>query len=401
MPFNLLHAICRLLLCERRLFSVQKVTCGGAKGRLRRGVPPKYKLLQFTARCFRVSPFLANFALMNRLLPLCLALVLACSCGRQTPEGATFTIETLNKTTPVKDQGRSPLCWLYAMLATIESDRLMLGDSVNLSPHFVARAMLADMATRRYLTRGGSAVTADGTAADALACIAEYGLMPYDAYRSECNYSALCRKLKAVAGSAAARKAGVESMAGTVEYTLDTAIGPLPRHIWMYGMEYTPAQFAGSILSPSDYVPMTSYTHKPFWHDVVLDVPANRRGLRFLNVPVDTLAARVEAALRSGRSVCWEGDITNAGFSFDEGVARLPGQPVRVTQDMRQRAFERFEVTDDHCMELIGTARDARGGLYFVCKNSWGTDNPYGGLMYMSLPYFRLNTVAVVVKRLQ
>lgn len=52
-------------------------------------------------------------------------------------------------------------------------------------------------------------------------------------------------------------------------------------------------------------------------------------------------------------------------------------------------------------MELIGTARDARGGLYFVCKNSWGTDNPYGGLMYMSLPYFRLNTVAVVVKRLQ
>ena len=202
MPFNLLHAICRLLLCERRLFSVQKVTCGGAKGRLRRGVPPKYKLLQFTARCFRVSPFLANFALMNRLLPLCLALVLACSCSQQTPEGSTFTIETLNKTTPVKDQGRSPLCWLYAMLATIESDRLMMGDSVNLSPHFVARAMLADMATRRYLTRGGSAVTADGTAADALACIAEYGLMPYDAYRSECNYSALCRKLEAVAGSA-------------------------------------------------------------------------------------------------------------------------------------------------------------------------------------------------------
>ena len=86
---------------------------------------------------------------MNRLLPLCLALVLACSCSRHTPEGATFTIETLNKTTPVKDQGRSPLCWLYAMLATIESDRLMMGDSVNLSPHFVARAMLADMATRR------------------------------------------------------------------------------------------------------------------------------------------------------------------------------------------------------------------------------------------------------------
>ena len=64
----------------------------------------------------------------------------------------------------------------------------------------------------------------------------------------------------------------------------------------------------------------------------------------------------------------------------------------------RAEAFERFEVTDDHCMAIIGTARDGRGRLYFVCKNSWGTDNPYGGLMYMSEQYFRLNTVAVVMK---
>ena len=77
--------------------------------------------------------------------------------------------------------------------------------------------------------------------------------------------------------------------------------------------------------------------------------------------------------------------------------ARLGGGRV-VTQEERQRAFERFEVTDDHCMAIIGTARDGRGRLYFVCKNSWGTDNPYGGLMYMSEQYFRLNTVAVVMK---
>ena len=41
---------------------------------------------------------------------------------------------------------------------------------------------------------------------------------------------------------------------------------------------------------------------------------------------------------------------------------------------------------------------DGRGRLWLVCKNSWGTDNPYGGLMFMSLGYFRLNTVAVVMK---
>lgn len=98
--------------------------------------------------------------------------------------------------------------------------------------------------------------------------------------------------------------------------------------------------------------------------------------------------------------MCWEGDVTNDGFSFEDGVACLDNEGVTVTQDMRQRAFERFSVTDDHCMELVGLARDQAGRRYFVCKNSWGTDNPYGGLMYMSLGYFRLNTVAVVMKKI-
>ena len=365
------------------------------------GVLSKDKFLYFATRCFCVFHFLANFARMKTFIKLLAVVVLVCSCGKPKATGERFTILTVNKITPVKDQGNSQLCWLYAMLATIESDRLMLGDSVNISPHFLARHMLADMAERRYLTQGQAAITADGTAADALACIADYGLMPFDSYRSDCNYSTLCRKLTAVVDGAVARKAGIEQIDGLTEYTLDTAINPLPRHIWMYGMEYTPAQFAESVCETVDYVPMTSYTHRPFWQNVVLDVPANRRGLRFLNVPVDTLTSRVLTALRSGRSVCWEGDISNAGFSFRHGTARLTGHPVKVTQEMRQRAFERYDVTDDHCMELIGTARDSHGELYLVCKNSWGTDNPYGGLMFMSLPYFRLNTVAVVVKRLQ
>ena len=30
-------------------------------------------------------------------------------------------------------------------------------------------------------------------------------------------------------------------------------------------------------------------------------------------------------------------------------------------------------------------------------KNSWGTGNPYGGLVYMAESYLRLKTVAVVM----
>ena len=35
--------------------------------------------------------------------------------------------------TPVKQQGNSSLCWAYSMLATIESEHIMKGDSINLS----------------------------------------------------------------------------------------------------------------------------------------------------------------------------------------------------------------------------------------------------------------------------
>ena len=45
------------------------------------------------------------------------------SCGRpqsRKPVRSEFCNDVVIKTTPVLDQGRSPLCWAYAMLATIE-----------------------------------------------------------------------------------------------------------------------------------------------------------------------------------------------------------------------------------------------------------------------------------------
>ena len=326
------------------------------------------------------------------------ALFAVAACDRRTSAGGQFTVETVNKITPVKDQGRSPLCWVYAMLATIESDRLMLGDSVNLSPAFVVRHVLSARAERRYLAQGGGDVTADGVAPMLIDALERYGVMPYDAYRSDCNYNVLCRRLTVMTDRAVSLRTGIGRLRRSLDDMLDEAVNPMPRHIWMYGVEYTPQEFARSLCSADDYLPMTSYTHMPFYEDVVLDVPANRAGCTFYNVPLDTLTAHVEKALRSGLSVCWEGDTTNPGFSFSDGTARLTGRPVEVTQAVRQRAFERFSVTDDHCMELIGLARGSDGERYFICKNSWGTANPYGGLMYMSLGYFRLNTVAVVMK---
>ena len=51
-------------------------------------------------------------------------------------------------------------------------------------------------------------------------------------------------------------------------------------------------------------------------------------------------------------------------------------------------------------MSIVGLARDAHGRRFYIMKNSWGTNNPYGGLMYVSEDYMRMKTVAVYMVRM-
>ena len=51
-------------------------------------------------------------------------------------------------------------------------------------------------------------------------------------------------------------------------------------------------------------------------------------------------------------------------------------------------------------MAIIGMAHDANGKRYYIAKNSWGKNNPYGGIMYMSEDYIRMKTIAIVVKNI-
>lgn len=341
--------------------------------------------------------FLSNFALMNKIILLSAVLFMLLSCSRKSEDKEVFRVETINKITPVKDQGNSSLCWAYAMLATIESEHLMKGDSVNLSAVYVARNMLREQAERCYLTAGRAGFTTRATAPRLIALIQQTGLMPFDSYRSDCNFNALCRKLSVLCRSSVTRRTGLEALMRNTDDLFDDEINPVPWHVWMLGAEYTPQEFARSVCRDDEYQALTSFTHKPFYENIVLDVPDNRSGDKFYNVPIDTLMSRIETALRRGHSVCWEGDVSEPGFSFERGVARLGDNRHMASQEERQTVFETFRTTDDHCMELIGLARDKKGDRYFICKNSWGTDNPYGGLMFMSVAYARLKTVAAVV----
>lgn len=325
-------------------------------------------------------------------IPIAVVVVLM-SCSR-TPTDTyrpTFTNDVVLKTTPVKTAADSCLSWMYAMLATIETDRLMTGDSVHLSAAYPIRRWLDDAATGIFLRRDDGLPPLDGTAFRAIRLLERYGAAPYDACpdRSDTDAGALLRGIREIAAYA-------PSIAAVRQRTadfLDRRMGALPYAVYMYGARYTFHEFARSVCFGC-YRAVTSFAHHPFGERFVLEVPANRCGDAFLNVPVDSMVSLVEQAIRHGRAVCWEGDASEPGFSFARGVAVLPsGFPVG--QQARQREFERRRTTDDHCLSLMGMARDRRGRRYFIAKDSQGTGNPYGGFMYVSYDYIRMKTIAV------
>ncbi len=334
---------------------------------------------------------------LSVIFAVVLSLVFA-SCGRNGAEGSrrVFRNEVVLKTTPVKDQGHSELCWAYAMLATIETERLEMGDSVNLSPDYLARLWLQEQARACYLTRGRVGVSLRGMMPMTLRLMERYGVEPYDNYHpfGTIDYKSLSR----VAMQVARASRSLRMLDQRLGDNLDRQIGYLPPSFFMLGVSYTPRQFAESVYVEGDYVALTSFTHHPFGQAFVMESADNRMLDTFLNVPIDSLMHTIVNSLRHGHPVCWEGDISEPGFDFRRGIATLPNERHEPTQEERQRAFEQFHTTDDHCMELCGLAHDAEGRLFFIAKNSWGTDNPYRGFMYLSYNYVRMKTIAVVVR---
>lgn len=322
--------------------------------------------------------------------------------------GEELTIDTLLPVTPVKSQGKSPLCWIYAMLATIETDRLVQGDSVNLSPTYVARCFLAQQARRYYQSRGKSAMSLRGMMTMTLKVLEENGVQPYDYYRKadKVNWNVLQRRVIQLADAALSRGEELGSFERQMGELLDEETDFMPRYVHMLGAEYTSEEFGRSVVMPGDWVAMTSFTHHPFGESFVLELADNQFQDSYLNVPLDTLVEAVHRSLLAGHPVCWEGDISERGFSFENGFAELDETVASGTADTadnpaqkrRQRQFERRQTTDDHCMALVGLAHDSSGRRYYIAKNSWGTGNPFGGLMYLSEDYLRMKTIAVVIR---
>lgn len=356
--------------------------------------------------------------------------------------GYQFSNEIVIPTTPVKDQANSGTCWSFATTSFIETEIMRLSKSeYDLSEMFFVRYAYPQKAQKYIRYQGHANFSEGGQAHDAFNVINLHGMVPEEAYSGFTRgfeYHDHAELVKVMTGILDNSLDDKESYTGkcleVIDSSLGVYLGDVPEKFTYKGSEYTPKSFAATIgFIPSDYIELTSYSIYPFYKFIDLEIPDNWSHNTYLNVPINEFMDIINNALAKGYSVNWDGDISDPGFSHENGIAIVPERnPLNmnkdektawellnedekqkmlfdfskprtemvINQDTRQKSFDNFKTTDDHLMHIIGKAYDQNGNLYYLTKNSWATySNSLGGKLYMSEAFVRLRTVAIQVHK--
>ena len=386
---------------------------------------------------------------MKKLLTVA-ALGLFCVSGmaqeaQEKKEGFEFTVVKENPITSIKNQNRAGTCWSYSALAFIESELIRLGKGEHdLSEMFIVHNTYLDRADKAVRTHGDVSFSQGGSFYDVLYGMKTFGLVPEAEMRPGVMYGDTLsnhNELTAVSDAvvAAIAKGGLSKLQKNdknellwkkaIEAVHDIYLGKRPEKFTYQGKEYTPKSFYESLgLNADDYVSLTSYTHHPFYSSFVLEIQDNWRWAQSYNLPIDEFMQVFDNAIMKGYTIAWGSDVSESGFTRT-GVAVLPDadkaqelsgsdmarwlkmkpeekklntkpQPQKwVSQEERQVAYDNYETTDDHGMQIFGIAKDQMGNEYYMVKNSWGEAGTYKGIWYASKAFARYKTMNIVVHK--
>lgn len=352
-----------------------------------------------------------------------------------------FSVVKENPITSVKNQSSTGTCWSFSGVGLLESELLRMGKGeFDLSDMYIVRKNYEDKAKKYARLHGSLNFSPGGSFADVVETINDYGIMPEESYRG-LNYGSdthnhgeidkvLSGYMEAIIGS---RELSPVWLKG-YNAILDTYFGEVPESFEYEGVEYTPHSFADYLeLEQDNYISLTSFTHHPFYKPFPIEVPDNWRWANSYNLPIEELMAVMENAVMKGYTIAWASDVSELGFSR-LGIAVVPdadakenagsdqerwiGQSTRerdaslrarvgsevlaektITQEMRQEAFNNYQTTDDHGMQIYGISKDQKGNKYFMVKNSWGETGPYSGLWYASFPFVKYKTMSIILHK--
>lgn len=358
------------------------------------------------------------------------------------PEGYVFTEVVSNPATPVKNQASTGTCWCFATTSFMESELLRMGKGeYDLSEMFIVRQKYLNQMDDNFLRRGKGNVGQGSLSHTWMNAFKMVGIVPEQVYNGinydskTHNHGELARYISAVADASVSVRKRSPEYYKVANAVLDAYLGEVPEKFTYNGVEYTPKSFASSLgLNMDDYVELTSFSHKPYYEKMTIEVQDNWEQAQQYNLPLDELMKVMDYVLEHGYTVAWDGDVSEKGFSHANGVAinpevaklddysttdrarfeglsstsRLeevykfdrPYPEINVTQEVRQAGYESFVTTDDHLMHVTGIVKDQNGTKYYITKNSWGTDrSDFGGYLNMSESYVRAKTIYIMVNK--
>ncbi len=330
----------------------------------------------------------------------------------------TFTMLYETGATSVKNQANTGTCWDFATQSFLESELMRIGKGkYNLSEMFNVRYTYPLKAERYVRYHGKYQFGEGGQAHDVLMILDKYGAVPDSIYPglepgdSLYDNTEMDAVLKAVLQTIVQRNKITPHYEDIVNAICDIYLGKVPEKFEYMGKEYTPKTFGESLgINTSDYVEITSFTHHSFYKKFILEVPDNWAEGEYYNVPLDQLIEIMNNAIKNGFSIAWDGAVGKNNFYRKLGyaIAPLVGDTSQtgpekeqdVTQQIRQKAFDNYTTTDDHLMHITGMAKDQTGSIFYYTKNSWGTkDKKYDGYWYLSVPFVKLRTIAILVNK--
>ncbi len=339
-----------------------------------------------------------------------------------------FTVVKEAKATSVKDQYHSGTCWIFSTESFLESEFLRMGKGeVDLSEMWVVRAGYIEKAKRYMRMMGHTNFGPGGEPIDVINLSAQYGIVPQSVYpglpdgETKIRHGEMDDVLKSILDAQLKLDEGKLSpnWLGVFTAALDAYLGAPVTNFTVDGKSYTPASYATFLgFKPEEYVPITSFTHHPFWQTFALEIPDNWAWQNYYNVPLDDFTSIIDNATMNGYTVGWGADVSENYFSYKNGMAVVPEKnwedmssgekdslwlvPTKdkvITQLLRQEAFDNLSTQDDHGMQITGQAKDQTGKKYYIIKNSWGTKNELGGYFYASEAYIQFKTTSILVNK--
>jgi bleomycin hydrolase len=351
------------------------------------------------------------------------------NASEKSKESFKFTDVINIANTSVKAQGSSGTCWSYSANSFLESEMIRMGKKpVELSQIFSARNVYIEKG-RNYVRMHGAVTLGDGGALhDVMNMYKKYGALPQSVYTGlnygtdKNKFAEMASLIEGVLQSVVKNPNGELTPNWEKAYAavIDSYLGEIPKSFDYNGKKYTPETFAKEMvgINPDDYVEISSLQEHPYYTKFVLMVPDNWSFDQVYNVQLNELTDIADHALKNGYTVAWAGDVSEKGFSWKNGVAFIPEKKfddmtpeektdlfngpkkeMVITDEMRQKAFDNFNTTDDHGMHIVGISKDQNGKEYYIVKNSWGTNNDYKGYLYMTKEFVKYKTTALMVHK--